>query len=248
MINKEEIIKKTINKSDKILVSNVLDKYIKNIKTGLDTYTNFLDLREYNLIVNILRRYKIIYKIYKPIPECEKTIVYFGNYNNYVSIYKINIKEVEHKDVLGILFSIGFNYDTIGDIFIEDNHFYITNLTKLNQYLEINLTMIKNKRIELKKVDSIELTKERFSSFNIVIPSYRIDVIVSKLAHISRNDSLTYLKNKLIFVNYEEVTNSSKFINKGDIISIRKVGKFIISDELSKSKKDNILLEVKKYI
>ena len=51
----------------------------------------------------------------------------------------------------------------------------------------------------------------------------------------------------MVLLNYEEVTNNSKIVNIGDIISIRKIGKFIINKELLVSKKDNYLVEIKKY-
>ena len=64
---------------------------------------------------------------------------------------------------------------------------------------------------------------------------------------IRRSDVNKYIKDKLVLLNYVEVLNPNKIVNIGDIISIRKVGKFIISKELAKSRKDNIFLEVKKY-
>ena len=109
------------------------------------------------------------------------------------------------------------------------------------------LYSIKNKRVKLEKVNEIILKEDRFITLKIVIPSYRLDVIVSKLAHLSRNDSIKIINNNMVLLNYEEVTNNSKIVNIGDIISIRKVGKFIINKELLVSKKDNYLVEIKKY-
>ena len=148
---------------------------------------------------------------------------------------------------MGTLFSIGYDIDTIGDIFVNDDNIYITNLTRLNSFLESCLYSIKNKRVELKMADEIILKTDRFITLKIVIPSYRLDVIVSKLAHVSRNDSIKVINDNMVLLNYEEVTNKNKIVNIGDIISIRKVGKFIINKELLVSKKDNYLVEIKKY-
>ena len=60
MINKDNILKRIIKKEDKILVNNVIDKYLKYEKTGINTYTNFLDLRQYKLIEKILKHEKIV--------------------------------------------------------------------------------------------------------------------------------------------------------------------------------------------
>lgn len=247
MINKDNILKRIIKKEDKILVKNVIDKYLKYEKTGINTYTNFLDLRQYKLVTDVLKSEKISYNTYKVCDECEKVIIYFGSYDNYVTIYSFESHDVKHKDVLGTLFSLGYNIDTIGDIFVNNDYVYFTNLSRLNPFLETNLYMIKNNRIELKKVDSIILNDDRFISLKIVISSYRLDVIVSKLGHLSRSDSIKYINDGLVLLNYEEVKNKNKLVNIGDIISIRKIGKFKIENELLKSKKDNYLIDVKKY-
>lgn len=247
MINKDNILKRIIKKEDKILVNNVIDKYLKYEKTGINTYTNFLDLRQYKLIEKILKHEKISFNTYKACEECEKLLIYFGNYEDYVTIYSFKNSDIKHKDVLGTLFSLGYDIDTIGDIFINEDNIYITNLSRLNNFLENSLYSIKNKRVKLEKVNEIILKEDRFISLKIVIPSYRLDVIVSKLAHLSRNDSIKIINNNMVLLNYEEVTNNSKIVNIGDIISIRKVGKFIINKELLVSKKDNYLVEIKKY-
>lgn len=247
MIDKDNLLKMVPKKEDRVLIKSVIDKYMKYEKTNISTYTNFLDIRQYKLIEKILKHEKISFNTYKACEECEKLLIYFGSYDNYVTIYSFESHDVKHKDVLGTLFSLGYNIDTIGDIFINNDYVYFTNLSRLNNFLENSLYSIKNKRVKLEKVNEIILKEDRFITLKIVIPSYRLDVIVSKLAHLSRNDSIKIINNNMVLLNYEEVTNNSKIVNIGDIISIRKVGKFIINKELLVSKKDNYLVEIKKY-
>ena len=51
----------------------------------------------------------------------------------------------------------------------------------------------------------------------------------------------------MVLLNYEEVKNLTKQVKIGDIISIRKVGKYLIDSVSKKSKKDNFILNIKKY-
>lgn len=245
-INKELILKAILKKEDKILASNVLDKYKKFNKTGISTYTNFLDIRQYNLLYNLFNKLKINFNSYRVNDECEKYIIYFGDYDDFITIYSFNNEGIRYKDVLGTLFSLGYDYDLIGDIFITEDKVYFTNLTRLNGVID-NIYIINKKRVFLEKNPNIILDGDRFINLKLVIPSYRLDVIVSKLANLSRNDACNYIKDKMILLNYEEVTDISKKVNIGDVISIRKIGKFIIGSELSKSRKDNVFIEVKKY-
>ncbi len=245
-INKGEILKRIMDKEDKIIVSNILDKYIKYNKTNISTYTNFLDQRRLKLVEDTLKYLKIDYNIYINNDYLEKAIIYFGEYEDFITIYQIDGK-FEHKDILGTLFSLGLDYDLIGDIVVEENYVYFTSLTRLNDLIDNNFNMIKNKYIKPKKVNEMIITKDKFNNFNIIISSMRLDCIVSKLANLGRNDAVKYINDGFVLLNYKECKNIKKQVFEGDIISIRKIGKFKIRNEEKKTKKDNILLNISKY-
>lgn len=246
-MDKEIILKRVLKKEDKMLVSNILDKYLKYDKTGISTYTNFLDIRTLEIVENILKYVKANYQVYKLNEACEKSIIYFGDYENFITIYKIDIKDIKHSDVLGTLFSIGLDNDTIGDILIEEDFIYVTNLTRLNVFLESSLYVINNRKVKLCEVNEMTISREKFITLKVTVPSYRLDVFIGKLAHLSRAAATKYITDKMVLVNYSETTNTNKILKIGDIISIRKVGKFILSEEILKSKKDNYMVEIKKY-
>lgn len=246
-MDKDFVLKRFKVKEDKMLISNILDKYLKYDKTGISTYTNFLDIRMLKLAEDTLKFAKVKYEVYKPNDFCEKSIIYFGKYEDFVTIYKIVISDITHSDILGTLFSVGLDTDTIGDIFTEEDCIYITNLTKLNTFLESSLYTIKNRKVKLDIVNEMILMKERFVTLNLTIPSYRLDVIISKLAHLNREKSAKYITDRLVLINYSEVTNINKTIKIGDVISIRKVGKFVFENDLFKTKSGNYVIEIKKY-
>ena len=236
------------NKEDKMLIGNVLDKYDKYIKTGISTYTNFLNSGKLDIVCKYLDSKKIEYSLY-PKEEClEKKIIVFGEYLDYITFYKVDINDITHSNVLGTLFSLGLEDDMIGDIYVEDNCFYITNLTRMNEFLVNEFTMIKHKTIKLKKVDEIVLEKEHFKSIEILVSSYRLDNIVSKITNKSRSMILEMINNKEILLNYHEIKSSSITIKKGDILSIRKYGKYRINEAKGLTKKNKFILEIIKYI
>lgn len=237
------------SKEDKILISSVLDKYKQYKKSGVSTSTNFLDARDLKLVISELNKNKINYNIYEPYSFLEKKIIYFGEYEDFVTFYKVSItNDVTHRDILGTLFSLGIDIDLIGDIFVEDGYFYYTNLTKMNKLLENDFTKIKNNYIKLVKVDDIKLIRNHFEEFKVLVSSMRIDTIISKITNKSRTASCEMLKEGDVLLNYEEVKNSSAYLNKDDVLSIRKYGKFKIGENKGLTKKDNIILEIIKYI
>lgn len=249
-IEKENIIF-GLDKEDKIKISNLLDKYFLYKKKNITSYSNFLNLRELILWENRVKKKNITYKVVSKIPDCDKKVLWFGPLSegsDVITIYRGKCQiPVKHQEVLGSLFAIGLNTSTIGDIIIEEDHFYFTNLTKLNTFVEENLIAIGNKKVTLAKVEEVPITKNRYHNIEIIVNSLRIDTIVSKLANISRNSSLEKLKNHEVYVNFKEQTKSTYLLKEDDVLSIRRVGKFKIGSILNMTKKDKIVLEIKKY-
>lgn len=238
-----------LTKQQRILISNMLDKYEIYKKSSKSTHSNFLNPNELKLIVTYLNHYGIPYSIYEPYTFLEKKMIYFGKYDNFVTFYQITSeKELSHSQILGSLFSIGFQENTIGDIFIEKGICYYTNLTKMNRYLEENLKCVGHQMVELSKIEEINLQEKHLESFTILVSSMRLDNIVSKIVFQSRSQVNKMLLDKKILLNYTEIENPSALLKEDDILSIRKVGKFKIGRKQGITKKDNIILEIYRYI
>ena len=56
------------------------------------------------------------------------------------------------------------------------------------------------------------------------------------------------IKDNIILVNYNTVKSSSLILKNNDILSIRKYGKYIIKNIIGTTKKNNLVLEIEKYI
>ena len=237
-----------LNKEDKMQLSNILDKYNNYLKTGKSVCTNFLNEYQVKHIIPYLNQKNISYSIYKPHETSEKIIIYFGKYENFITIYKVNIKDdIKHQHILGTLFSIGMNENTIGDIFVEKNFFYYTNLTRLNSYLLEQFISIKNNNIKLIEAKEIVLEESRFEHLEILLSSKRLDVVLSSLMNKSRSNILEILQNNNILLNYQIIKNGSVNVKENDVLSIHRVGKFKIGKELRTTKKEKIILEILKY-
>lgn len=236
-------------KDDKILLANIIDKYEIYLKTGKSTCSNFLNPYQFNLVSNYLKNHNIYFSKINDYDFLEKNIIYFGKNKDFVTYYKVNISNnITHSNILGTLFSLGLKEDTIGDIIVEDGYFYYTNLTRLNHFLEENLVTIKNELIKLNKVEAIILKKEHFKSNTIMISSMRADNILSKITNKSRSQVINLLKEQMVLLNFTELKNPSVILKENDILSIRKIGKFKLGKTQGYTKKNNIILEVKKYI
>lgn len=219
-----------------------VDKNYEKLIKG--KYTYFLDNR---LQLLLKRKLNIKYNIYIPYIDSEKVIYYTDKLPN-VLLYEIITKNtLKHQDILGNLFSIGIDPSMYGDILIINNHYYIYILDIIENYLINNLFI--DKQVEFKKLDINYLKdyKREYENINIIVSSERVDTIISSLIHINRTKVIDKIKNKEILINYEIPKNSYK-LNIGDIISIRKHGKYKYNGIINNTKKNNYIISISKYM
>lgn len=236
-------------KQDKILRDNVLDKYYSYLSNKRKTSTNFFNSFDIDKITRFLDNKNIEYGVYDKYPFLEKKIIYFGEYDNYITIFKAKKSDkIKHSNILGTLFSLGLTEDVIGDIIVMDDCFYLTTLTRLSSFIKNNLTIINGERIELLEGTDIVLNKDRFLKMKLLVSSMRVDTIVSKITNTNRLKVNSMIKDNMILVNYNTVKSSSLILKNSDILSIRKYGKYIIKDIIGTTKKNNLVLEIEKYI
>lgn len=173
-------------------------------------------------------------------------IVLVSNYNNKLS-------QVKHSTVLGSVMSLNIKRELIGDIIIDcyDRKIYLV-CHKNAEFIICD---------ELKKVGNIGVCftriignteklsiKENYELKTFVVSSKRVDVVVSAIIGCSRNVSSEFIKNKKVFLNYEEVYKDTVLIKTGDIITVRGCGKFIVDSADKFSKKGKVILDIKKYL
>ena len=77
--------------------------------------------------------------------------------------------------------------------------------------------------------------------------SERLDSIVSELINISRTSVVSGIESGNIMLNYAIQKRKDKYISISDVITIRKHGKYIFSEDLGVTKKGKKKLLFKKY-
>ena len=90
------------------------------------------------------------------------------------------------------------------------------------------------------------LNKEIESS-EVFAASKRIDVVISAVYNLSRNETSKLVKNERVFVNSRMVSSVSSLLNGGDVVSVRGFGRFVFVKEIKETKKGRLVLEIKKY-
>lgn len=209
--------------------------------------TSFVEIKYLNRVKKELKNVK--YNIYEPFIGATKVILYNKMPN--IKIYEIvSSNDLRHQDILGTLYSLNISDEMFGDVVIWNNRYFIIILSSIDNYIKSNLTSIKNSKVDLIEKDPYYLKdyKQEYEEYIIIVPSIRVDVIVSKIINSSRSNALEKIKNDDIYLNYELLTKPTYMLKENDIFSIRKYGKYKFLGEINKTKKGSLVIKYLKYV
>lgn len=247
---KELIFSNNLEKQDKMLLNRIYDKYIESVEADKVTSTIFLNKFELQIVKENLLNKIDGYIIFKD--EFERCTILFNLENlieicKYVScllISNLGSDGISHRDVLGSLMSLGIKREMIGDIYISNDKIYVYIKKEVEQYILENLSLIKRNRIRIEQFDvNVKVNNDAIGKeVNILVPSLRLDNILSEVLRLSRSKTEEILDSHIVYINYKDCDKKDKKVCIGDVITIRGKGRItIVSDEGINKKGKNIL-------
>lgn len=223
-----------------------IKKVIDKVKRGESS--GFLDPFELKMVISKLKKNE--YSIFSVFDDCDKKILYSRNIPN-IKLFKINSYEkLKHQEIMGSLYSLSIDKSMIGDIVIDNDEYYFYIIDKMSSFVIDNLFMIGNKYVNIEEVniDVLSNYKKKYEIKNIIVPSLRIDAVISKIINTSRRNCVDLIKNKYVILNYSLLKDGSVNLKENDVFSVRRYGKYKFSKVIKSTKKDNIIIEYYKYI
>lgn len=216
--------------------------FMNNYQRGRNATTSFLTPKEQLIIQKYIKEYTITFDGgYERAERKQATLIIYPNqessYTMFQLKYKTKFHDISHRDVLGSVLSLGIERDQIGDIIVLDGIIQIIVTQKIAPFLQQNFTMIKRASFQLKEINQIEEKEETYEEIEHIVASYRLDVFVATLAHVSRNMADELIEKGYVQVNHQVVYSSNYQCQIGDLFSIRKFGRFIFDSEMLRSKK-----------
>lgn len=269
-MNRQELLNKYANEDDRLLVSKLLDKIEFVQKKNTIENTDFLDMHQKSTLEKVLKtlNYKN-YVIYGGYENSERAVIIiypekleavFENnnfdYNNIVQTIRIILPnemrgKYSHRDYLGAIIKVGVKREKVGDILTSIDGADIIVNKEISKYLETSLaelTRFSKSNINIQKIDELNIEPPKTEMLNIIIPSMRMDSIVSEIIKTSRSKAIEIINEDRVFINGELATKNSKILKENDTVTIRGKGRFKIRNILSSTKRGNLILEVEKYI
>ena len=165
-------------------------------------------------------------------------------------------QEYLHKDFLGSLMGLNVRRELMGDLILENDKKkwicgYIPVSEKISDYIVSELKQIGKAVCEIEIVDvknKNDLPKYRYDDKLIIVPSKRLDSIVSTITNLSRTKVIDPIEKGKVFVDYVEEKDKSKLLEIGSLITIRGFGKYKLFLDKGETRKGKERILVKKYI
>ena len=267
-MNKQDFLKDYKKQEDKMLLAQVLDK-IEFVKTrGKLEYTDFLDMYQISLVENFLKKIKFEnYKLYGGYKDAERKVLIIypekydeimleKNYSKILKAVRVTLPEEEkgrysHRNYLGGIVKLGLKREKVGDILVSDTGADIIVMEDFSEILKKelpSLTRFENSKIEIIELKDLRKKEIKIEDIKIIVPSLRLDNIVSDLARTSRSKAKQIIEQERVFINGQNETKLSKQIKLNDIITIRGKGRFVIKEFEGTTRSGRQVIVIEKYI
>lgn len=241
---------------------NRIDDYIDHaIYKNLISVTRFLNPYEQSTVINKLKNIKDIkYEIYGGYKYSERNVIAISPDNasaspeNYLALVKINFtkfdtKYINHRMILGSVLALGITRDGIGDIILdsENNTAYVIATKKMAEYIYDHLIKVGGANVSalyIEDTSSAKLTLKEPFYVNGTVSSLRIDSILALALKTSRTKAVELIKDQRVYINWQLVLKPTHIVKEGQIITVRKKGRIMLTNILGSTKKDRMRVEL----
>ena len=226
--------------------------------SGIWSSTEFLSMAEQSVLMACARDIASPFSLEGGHPSCERRIAMFGSedFCGYqaeppiccVCIAPKNAKfadRLEHRDFLGALLNLGIRREVLGDIFVRDEGAYLFCLDSIAQYIIDSLERVKHTTVVCRMVEDAPQTltvETEEHEFNV--PSERIDAVICAVYKLSRAQCQQLFDAQRVYVNSRITEHSSRPLSPGDVVSVRKCGRFTYLGARRETKKGRLYVAV----
>lgn len=242
-----------------LIKKRLLELGRKSYTAGYFIFTDFLGLAEQAVFAECKSALAgIRYTAFGGAEGAERVMLRFGDAEElgYSEDFPISIIKIEpraprfaerltHRDFLGALLNLGIERSTLGDIAVREGCAYLFAKSDIAPYIIASLERVRHTDVNLSAVDVIpegELYKTERRRVQAV--GERIDAVVAKVFSLSREESLSYFRRRLVFVDGRQMENNSYIPKRGERVSVRGLGRFIYLGYESTTKKGRLNIEV----
>ncbi|MBM7560515.1 YlmH family RNA-binding protein [Fusibacter tunisiensis] len=163
--------------------------------------------------------------------------------------YNDKFNTLAHKDVLGALMGLGIQRNRVGDIVLSGSKIQMAVDCELETYILAHLDQIgragvSGNRIPLDMKFEKDLKLIRREG---TVKSLRLDALIALAMGISRSEAQKCIASESVKVNYKVCEQTAQVLKQGDLVSVRKKGRFILEEISGVTRKDRIRVSLSFY-
>lgn len=249
----------SISENDEhLLRARVADAEKLSDKTGSPRFVGFLDERERALCASWLRAAADRTVFYGGYAEAERTVLGvfptgeqpIGEWAplSALAFFYRKEKTLSHRDFLGTLMAAGIKRSSIGDILCGEGFSVVFVHTDVLPFLLTEIDRIGGEGVRLQAdYDGPLPQAHTFAEVSDTVASPRLDCVVAALGRCSRGDAAEAIRIGRVTLNFLPCETVSATVKSGDVLSLRGVGKFRISEIDALTRKGRLILKALKY-
>lgn len=158
-------------------------------------------------------------------------------------------EKLSHRDYLGAILNLGLERFVLGDILVDQSGAYVFCLNRIADYLKENLCSVRHTPVICEEITSREaLPKPTLSPVNGTVASCRLDCLIALAFKSSRSSIVPLIEGGQVFVNGRMITSNGYLPKEGDIISVRKMGRFLFDRVGNTTKKGRHQVFLYRYL
>ncbi len=245
-----------LSEEDRLTLARFSDLEELCIKKKTPQFSQFLDPKEVMLFSKVYRPSTFVnVACFGGYEDAERCVAGFfpdfletQNEEFPISVIKISgAKDAGHRDFMGSILGLGIKRSAIGDIVVKDGECFVFSNPSIADFILLNLNKIGRQKVTLNMFSpqDVMMPPREFNEFFASVASLRLDAVVSTAAHMSRSKAVSLIEKELVCVNWQVVTNSSKNVSEGDVLSVRGFGRIRIGEIMGETKKGRIKIQLK---
>ncbi len=154
-----------------------------------------------------------------------------------------------HRDYLGALMSLQLKREAVGDIAVSDGGAIVFLSEDVADCVRFELRQIGRTSVTVEETECGQVEKKQeYQEMTGTVSSLRLDCVTAFLMNKSRSIAVQAIESGIVRVNGLETANVSGQVSPGDKISIRGIGKFLLDEEMKRTKKDRIFIRANKLL
>jgi len=230
-------------------------------RTGFFTYTDFLEEPELSDALAAAKAAGIAAVSFGGASYSTRRIVRFGEDRSFGdAAFPLRVltilpkgekfaEKLTHRDYLGALLALGIERSAVGDLLIDDKTAWVAVSAPLSEYVCRSLEKVGRVAVVCRECDAFpEALAPKTEEVRVTVSSLRLDAILSRLWHLSRDDSQWLFAHGLVTCFGRTVEKCTYTPKLGDVIAVKGHGKAIIRSFPGETKRGRIVVIVDKFV